>query len=94
MNDTAKTEMKSERSRAGYAGAMRAETFSESFSKTFSNGVRTAMHLKWPSYLILLENLCNFEHETGRESPDSDLRLQLQVALLQRVAATRGGKCQ
>lgn len=33
------------------------------------------MHLKWPSYLILLENLCNFEPETGRESPDSDPRL-------------------
>jgi len=35
------------------------------------------MHLKWPSYLILLENLHTFEPETGRESPDSDLRLQL-----------------
>jgi hypothetical protein len=70
---------------------MTRKTFSESFSKTFSKGVRTAMHLKWPSYLILLENLHTFEPETGRESPDSDPRLQFQVATGQRVAEARGG---
>ena len=80
MNYTAKIEMKTGRSRAGNTGAMRAESFSESFSKTFSKGVRTAMHLKSPSYLILLENWRNFEPETGRESPDSDPRLHSETA--------------
>src|SRR5579862_6285261 len=60
---------------------MNSKTFSESFSKTFSNGVRTAMHLKWPSYLILLEKQCIFSPKTGHESPDSDPRLQSTVRL-------------
>lgn len=68
---------------------MTQKTFSESFSKTFSKRVRTAMHLKWPSYLILLENLYIFEPETGRESPDSDPRLQVLLRVQQGV--TPGG---
>ena len=55
---------------------MNSKTFSESFSKTFSKGVKTAMHLKWPSYLLLLEKQCIFSPKTGHESPDSDPRLQ------------------
>src|SRR6266404_309541 len=56
---------------------MNSKSFSESFSKTFSKGVRTAMHLKWPSYLLLLEKQCIFSPKTGHESPDSDPRLHL-----------------
>src|SRR6267142_3743041 len=61
---------------------MNSKSFSESFSKTFSKGVRTAMHLKWPSYLLLLEKQCIFNPKTGHESPDSDPRLQFQFTSL------------
>ncbi len=56
---------------------MNARIFSESFSKTFSMGVSTGLHLKWQSYLILLENMLVFNLKTGHESPDSDPRLQV-----------------
>src|SRR5260370_16243145 len=62
---------------------MNSKSFSESFSKTFSKGVRTAMHLKWPSYLLLLEKQCIFSPKTGHESPDSDPRLQTETLLRQ-----------
>src|SRR2546430_5337923 len=47
-------------------------------TQTFSKGVRTALHLKWQSYLILLEKQCIFSPKNGHEPPDSDLRLQLR----------------
>jgi hypothetical protein len=50
---------------------------SKTFSETFSKGVRTAMHLKWQSYLLLFENMIDFSPNTGHESPDSDPRLQV-----------------
>jgi len=73
---------------------MNSKTFSESFSKTFSKGVRTAMHLKWPSYLILLEKQCIFSPKTGHESPDSDPRLQIQTSFGQGVTHFTALKCQ
>jgi hypothetical protein len=54
---------------------MNAKIFNESFSKTFSKGVITGMHLKWQSYLLLFENMIDFSLKTGHESPDSDPRL-------------------
>jgi len=40
------------------------------------------MHLKWPSYLLLLEKQCIFNPKTGHESPDSDPRLLFQFTSL------------
>ena len=57
-----------------------AETFSKSFSKTFSKWVSAGLFLRRTSYLILLENSHIFDLEIGRESPDSDPRLQLQTS--------------
>src|SRR5260221_14332444 len=68
---------------------MNSKSFSESFSKTSSKGVRTAMHLKWPSYLLLLEKQCIFSPKTGHESPDSDPRLE--VLLRKQQGVTPGG---
>lgn len=57
---------------------MTRKTFSESFSKTFSRGVSFALSEECKSLLILLENSHIFEPQNGRESPDSDPRLQLR----------------
>ena len=58
---------------------MNAKIFSESFSKTFSNRVSFALSGQCKSLLLLLENSHIFDLETGRESPDSDPRLQTQL---------------
>ena len=52
----------------------------ETFSKSFSKGVRNGSSLQWPSYLILFGKSRTFEPKNGHEPPDSDLRLQLQTS--------------
>ena len=60
---------------------MNSKTFSESFSKTFSKEVKTAMHLKWTSYLLLLEKSYIVSPKTEHESPNPDHWLQFLVCV-------------
>jgi hypothetical protein len=42
---------------------------SKTFSETFSKGVRTVMHLKWASYLLLFENMIILARKQGMNRP-------------------------
>ena len=69
---------------------MTRKTFSESFSKTFSRGVSFALSGQCKSLLLLLEKSHNLEPQNGRESPDSDPRLQLKPFVYRGLVGVRG----
>src|SRR5439155_26792138 len=81
MNDMAKIERKAGRASARLAPFRSTETFSKSFSK----GVRNCSSKQCQSTLNLFGKLRNFQPQTGHEPPDSDLRLKLQTPFGQGV---------
>src|SRR5437762_1034505 len=63
--------------RARHDGQHAPSRSTETFSKSFSKGVRNGSSLQRPSYLILFGKSRNFDLKNWHEPPDSDLRLQI-----------------